>query len=560
MSPIGPPTALAAPAIACAAISLGAQDPRRPTNTTAKVFAFPVASPAAPGTTLRVADQNTDEPWELFAGDAPLLRWLRERRHLGLEHTMTTKSRFPAGLAATLLAVATALGGGDVASAQADGSLDLDFAGDGIARHFGLFDEYWLTALAADDDLLVAAGRRRSDPPGPPSTPQLHAEWWSLDPSGTAAGRACVGSSASTFPFSFADSSYLEAALIDSAGRLVVGGALAVIGTETQDRALVARFDLSQPGCVADTSFSASGWEIFDDEPPCDVADCIVVDLVEQTAATGAVPNRRYVALVRAITGGLGASRFFLLGLTESGDPDPTFSSDGWTEITHATFGIALHDGTHLAMDPLGRLYVAVSYSDPDDALDLDVAVMRYLASGQRDHSFRGNGLITVSETGADPIDLRASDIAVQPDGLMLVPYGNGQHHWVWVGQSTTATTLFLGPLTNTQFAAQGDGRAILVGDADAFEPDSSRAMRLDTRPSSPTFLAPDPTWGTGAIATYDVDFTGDDAPHEISAALLWNGRLVVGGSLGAGATFVLRAENAYIFADGFEGGTTAAW
>jgi hypothetical protein len=445
------------------------------------------------------------------------------------------------------------------AAPQVDGLLDLDFAGDGVVLDTGLFDELEIRALAADGDLLIAAGRRKSDPPGPPATPQFHAHWWSLTSSGAPSDQACEGASTSTFPFSFADSSHLEAALIDSAGRLVVGGALATVGTESQDRALIARFDLGQSGCVIDTSFSTSGWEIFDDDPPCDTDDCVVVDLVEQTAATGAVAGRRYVALLRAITGGFGASRFFLVGLTESGDPDPTFADDGWQEVTHASLGAPLYGETKLAMDPRGRLYVAVTYSDPTDALDLDVGVLRYAAHGALDTSFWGSGFATISEHGSDPIDMRAFDVAAQADGLAFVTFGAGEDNWLWAGRSTTASSDYLGALKSGLLGVQGNSRVIIVGDSDAIEPDTSRAVRLDTDQSSPSYLAPDPTWGVDSVATYDIDFD-IDTPHEVTAALLWNGRLVVGGSLGTASTFVLRAENSFVFADGFEAGTMAGW
>lgn len=45
-----------------------------------------------------------------------------------------------------------------------------------------------------------------------------------------------------------------------------------------------------------------------------------------------------------------------------------------------------------------------------------------------------------------------------------------------------------------------------------------------------------------------------------MNARVLWHGRAVLGGNLGAASSFVLRTENAYVFADGFEGGTTAGW
>lgn len=465
---------------------------------------------------------------------------------------------------ALLVMLAAPLAIVDPASGQVDGSVDLDFGEGGVVIRSELFEQSRLAALAANDELLVAVGRSRSELPSPPDPPS-HAWWSAVGPAGEETLHACAGESQATFPLSFAHASALETALIDSAGRLVVGGALATIGTESQDRALLARFALTQPGCVIDGSFSGLGWEVFDDVAPCDAADCVVVDLVEQTPATGAVATRRYVALVRAITGGLGASRFFLLGLSESGAPDPTFSGDGWAEVTHAQFGVALQGETRLAVDPRGRLHVAATYSDPEDALDLDVAVLRLLAHGAIDTSFGDAGFAPVmTGVGADPFDWRAFDVAVQADGTVLVAIGHESSHRVWARTAGgNAVNLNVGGgVEFTRLAVQGNGRAIAVADVDAIVADTTRAYRLDARAGSPSFLLSDPSWGSGGngIASYDVDLPTGDAPDRVTAALLWHGRLVLGGDLGTGATFLLRAENAYLFADGFEGGTIAAW
>jgi hypothetical protein len=479
-----------------------------------------------------------------------------------MRHTFRRPTRLPRDLVA-LLAVLLAAA---PAAAQVDGSPDPTFGDDGVVRSLGFFQEMRLTALAPAQDMLVAAGDRRSVPLPPDPPGQWHTHWWSVDRAGNPAQPACTGASTSTFPVSFAASSRAEVALVDRAGRLLVGGSMAVIGTEGQDRALLSRFDLGQAGCAADSTFSGLGWEVYDDTEPCASTDCSVIDLVEQTPATGAVAATRYVALVRAATGGLGASRLFLLGLEADGDPDPAFGGgDGWVEVDHAGFGLALFGDAALAVDPSGRLFVAVTHSDAADSLDLDVSALRYLPGGAIDGSFGTAGRVAVVGAAPDGADSRASGIEVHADGSLFVGWLSanadaGARVWGRSANGGVTAQLFLGMAGLPHLALQGNRRLLATYDTDAIEPDTFRAARFVLATGGHPGLFLDSTWGTSGIAVHDVDLATGDVPDTVTAIALWHGRPVYGGNIGVNSAFLLRVANRYVFADGFEGGTLASW
>jgi hypothetical protein len=441
-----------------------------------------------------------------------------------------------------------------------DGAVDTAFGGgDGIAT-WEAFGAVTLADLAASEELLIGVGSYflASGPP------QLH--WWSVDSAGNHdLDHFCEGESDEIFPISLSTSSRAVTAIVDSLGRLVVGGAMSIVGTETQDRALLARFDLSQEGCVLDAAFSSNGWELFDDKSWCDTEDCDVMDVVELSPATGAVLTPKLVALVRASAGGAGLWRLFLLRLTPAGSPDTTFSGDGWVEILHSGVG-TFWDETALAVDAMGRLYVAVTHSDEDSPFDLDVSLLRYQPNGTLDSGFGTGGMVPVSDGGAgDPIDARAHRLTLGPDGsifLSLSEPGATLPSRIYTRRASDGFVSGLGGnVAPSELAFQGNGRLLFARDRDENVPDNFRGQRYRYEPGN--WAAADTTFGAGtSFADYDVDLGGGDA-EQVRAAILWHGRPVFGGTasaIGTTASFLLRVQNDYIFADGFEGRTVALW
>lgn len=449
-------------------------------------------------------------------------------------------------------------------AAQTDGSVDPDFGGgDGLVSR-ATIAPMALAALAGGSERLFAVGSQ-----GFAGSTHLH--WWAVDRHGVSDPvRWCEGTTATVLPGSFGVTSQLAAAVVDRAGRLVVGGSMTVAGTEQQDRALLVRFDVAPSGCVPDASFTGNGWEVYDDESFCLSADCEVLDLVELVPASGAVTSTRYVALVRAASGGLGASRHFLLRLTESGAPDTTFSGDGWAEVDHATFGSPLYPEAALAVDASGRLYVLVTHADAGSSLDLDVSILRYAPNGLLDAGFGTAGRMPVS--GGEEVDLedaRARDLVVAPDGSLFAsiqPSGfPGTDSGVWGKKagSPESALYYLFDAGPGHLALQSDRRLVVARDVDASMPDETLVTRFDLDfPGALSWAQQDHSWGGTGITGYDVDLGGNDA-DTVTAVTVWQGRPVFGGNASTPnwtGSYLLRARNANLFAEGSEGGKLSVW
>ena len=108
--------------------------------------------------------------------------------------------------------------------------------------------------------------------------------------------------------------------------------------------------------------------------------------------------------------------------------------------------------------------------------------------------------------------------------------------------------------------AYQGDERFLSAREGLSF--DTLRMRRYALFPGS---YNSDPTFGseTGGGEAYDIDLGGGTG-QQVADLVLWGGRPVLIGhafdSSGDASGFLMRTENAYIFADGFEGGSRARW
>ena len=80
----------------------------------------------------------------------------------------------------------------------------------------------------------------------------------------------------------FLDNFVLRQAIFDSANRLLLAGVTTVFGTETVERAFIARFTAADP-CTFDTTFSGAGWEILRPRRP---------SATPRTAGWSTSPNR----------------------------------------------------------------------------------------------------------------------------------------------------------------------------------------------------------------------------------------------------------------------------
>jgi hypothetical protein len=438
--------------------------------------------------------------------------------------------------------------------AALDGELDPTWSLDGIVAwtNGGSVE---LADVTTDQDHAVAVGTYTA---GPGAAPTLH--WQMLDAQGTLlANLNCYLPTGTLFPLS--TESHASAALLDRQGRLVVGGWAAFAGTPAVRRALVARFDLSQPGgCVLDTTFADSGWRQFDAVPFCDTESCEILDLVELPPVSG-LP-RSLVLLLRARVNAF-VSRHFLVALEDDGDVDTTWVGDGYSEMTLPDLG-TLHPEasiTYVADEfpggDINRIVFAGTRYDPDEPTNLDAVLLRCRSNGLLDQQF----IILDRIPGEDHTGVASARTRedVQFTGEQLLGAG------FEVQAFDDIDEVFIGlgsSVLRDLVAVEGDGgRAVTVADRD---PEDAVVVHR-TRPDFVAgTLVLDPEFGPSGSGwtVLEIDMGGDDV--EVAAAVaLMGGRVLVAGT-GSTATgtagFLVRLTDDQIFRDGFADGTLLAW
>jgi hypothetical protein len=438
--------------------------------------------------------------------------------------------------------------------AQYDGALSMSWgAGDGFAT-WQWSGEVYLETAVATNDLLYGVG----DYDFPAGTRSLHFQ--AVDRNGEVRSDRSCRDSTGAFG-AFTDESGGEAAILDSSGNLLVGGWMNFLGDPSRLHALVARYEIGQPGCTLDEEFSTDGFRLFDTQSYCNPESCAIVALGEIRPETGAVANPRIVALLRASVA-ISNYRYFLLGLTPAGALDTGFGApgSGIREVTSAKLGTPQAGGT-LAVDDAGRIVVLLTRLEDETTSDLDTMALRYTPDGAIDITFGAHGLMTIEDSGIDDaIDTLAGDLLMVPDGSCMASVQRGSD-WLLVRFdedgvfSTSAST----PETVGQLAYQGDDR-FLTG-RESLSVDELRLRRFDLLPEGYYF---DPTFGSATGGEdYDFDFAGGTG-QLLADLVLWGGRPVLVGDLFAGdgdsSAFLMRTENAYIFADGFESGNRSRW
>jgi hypothetical protein len=229
--------------------------------------------------------------------------------------------------AACLLAATTLSAG--------DGDLDPTWGGDGIS--FGLANTVPRASGVAPDQQLYLTGRTTL-----PDDSEF--EWWRTENSGN-------GWFGCNHGLPLLDNFDIREMLFDSSDRLLFAGTMTVFGTESVERAFVARFQTFAGGesCTLDTTFSGTGWEYFDDAPYCDTEDCRLIDIEESGD-----PTTRYVALLESVQNAL-LSDYYLLGLTASGNLDPNFGIGGIAPVTAPNLGVLSGGGAELVVDAANR-------------------------------------------------------------------------------------------------------------------------------------------------------------------------------------------------------------
>lgn len=423
-----------------------------------------------------------------------------------------------------------------------DGDLDPSWGGDGISSAF-TFSLPRASGVAPDQQVYFTGNMTLPD--------DSEFDWWRSDNEGSGAWYGC------NHALPLLDNFDIREVLFDSSDRLLFAGTMTVFGTETVERAFVARFETFSGGesCTLDSAFSGAGWEYFDDAPYCDTEDCRLIDIEESGDAT-----TRYIALLESVQNTL-LSNYYLVGLTASGNLDSNFGNGGYAPVTAPNLGVLSGGGAELVVDPANRPIVLHSFYDPNANFDLDIGLTRFLSGGALDSSFENAG--TYFGAAADDEDSVARALAIGGDGRIGMGWFTtpGNHSIVRVFRNSSGSSVG-SQLANRDLRALAfDGLGRLLTAADIVGSDGMEIGRRNVVFSSAT--GQDITFGVNGFRFVDLDAGGgnSETPVDIEAP---GGRPLIlveaDQNSGGKQAFLIRLENSLVFADGFEWGSTKFW
>jgi hypothetical protein len=342
-------------------------------------------------------------------------------------------------------------------------------------------------------------------------------------------------------------------ALVDRAGRLVVAGRSTFTGAPDQQRGLIGRFTATNP-CSFDSGWSDNGWQILDGASFCDGEDCAVVDVAEIPTTNAAL-----YALLSSRVNSLVARLFVVRFRGGDGEVDVTFGVDGYAEVTAPDLGTLSSLGAQLVIDGAERPLVIATRYDPDAALDADPFLFRFTADGERDASFGDDGVEVLNDTSVDGFP---AGLALSSNGA--VGYGINLDSGSFVTARAAVRMpdgagddVILSAKRITGIAAQGDGKFLVL--LDETTDDGMEIYRLRWNGTS---FNPDPTFGNAGHFPLDVDLGGANW-EEGTALVLSTGRPWLAGRADGDSSsgmFAMRLRSGFVFADGFELGSTFFW
>lgn len=421
-----------------------------------------------------------------------------------------------------------------------DGDLDPTWGGDGISAAFA--NSVPRASAVAEDQRLYFTGNTTL-----PDDSEF--EWWRDNNSGGGQWNGCGAE------VTLLDNFDILETLFDSSDRLLFAGTMTVFGSETVDRAFVARFT-SGESCSLDDTFSGAGWEYFDDAPYCDTEDCRLIDIEESRDAT-----TRYVALLESVQGSF-VSKYYLVGLTASGNLDPNFGSGGFALATAPDLAPMSGDDAELAVDAANRPYVLFSFYDPDVSGDLDVGLDRFQSDGDPDTTFGTGGFMMIDSADFEVTFARA--LAIGSDGRIGYGLFNGSDNDSKVRVFKPSFESSVGDvLTHLEIGAlafDGLGRLLVASD-----PTNGDGMEITrwTPVFSTGFLLQDEAFGVLGVRFVDIDGGGANIETAIDLETPGGRPMILveaDQSAGAKQAFLVRLQNDLVFADGFEWGSTKFW
>lgn len=237
----------------------------------------------------------------------------------------------------------------------------------------------------------------------------------------------------------------------------------------------------------------------------------------------------------KIVVAGISDSRFAVARYTSAGALDTTFATGGrFTWSDGAPSFMCWHGGRGIAIQPDGRILIGGSVDGGGGSLlDVDgdqVALLRLTAAGTLDATFGQNGVAVVDLGGAD----RARSVLLQPDGrivlsgnsgsqVALVRYlSSGQPDFSFGDGGATFTGLDGYAAYGYAAAQQADGRIVVAGYA---REGTANRQFLVARYDADGHL--DPTFGAGGVSLTDVQL-GDEVADDV--AIQEDGRIVVVG------------------------------
>ena len=250
-----------------------------------------------------------------------------------------------------------------------------------------------------------------------------------------------------------------------------------------------------------------------------------------------------------------------VIRLDEDGDPDPTFSTDGWTLLDIPD---AVYDSPEaVRVDDLGRIhfvlnasggagyrpyYARLAATGPVEILEVIDFGEVWVAEDLALDPVAGTPILALRDSSAD-LDA-GMVVRLEPDGDLDPTFGNA---------GFVDLTLEEGSLMRS-ISLQSDRKIVLAGDID-HTGTQERGFFLARLLSDGAF---DPSFDGNGVVRYEFDVLVDGADGA-SALALSGGRLVAAGFTTIGppddrAFAVLRTQSALVFTDGFERGSASGW
>ncbi len=211
-----------------------------------------------------------------------------------------------------------------------------------------------------------------------------------------------------------------------SGGRIVLAGS-----TGDDNREDACGVTVLLPDGTPDPAFGNAGQVVLDRNP----------GFTNSCDALAVQPDGRIV-LAGRWTNQIGRTEFMIIRLLGDGSLDTSFSDDGYVFASFAPVLNPISSPQALALQPDGKIVVAGRFRPAPviGPIHSDMAVLRLNADGSTDAGFGSGGRVTIGIDAAGPTFEEAYDVAIQPDGrIVLIGLSQGTHFRMMVARLTAA-------------------------------------------------------------------------------------------------------------------------